>query len=514
MTTITHARPSLDGPPVGAPAPAVWGVRLATGLGGVLVAAMMSGLNNRVGALTLTDMSGGIGISSDAAQWAGTIYGAAELAAMPISAWFAGTFSFRRMHLGITLVFLACALLLPFAPSYGWLITLRAVQGFAGGAMIPLLMSAALRFLPPAIKLHGLGLYSLTATFAPNLALWLAASWVDDLGDWRLIYWQVVPVALFALGAVWWGIPQDPMRPERMREIDWPALLTGPLGLALLAVALQQGERLDWFNSPLILGLVLTGAALLLIFLISEWSHHLPFIRLQLLGRRNIGLGLPLFIVMLLVISASSALPSTQLTQIHGFRPLQIAPIGLIISIPQLLLAPLVSALLYWRKADARLVASAGLLLMATGCWLGSRLTSDWMVAQFALAQACQMVGQPMAIISFLFLATSVAAPMEGQFVSGLVNMLVALAKICGAVIVQRFLSQDSASYLNQMTEASSGLIDLPVDPGALLSRYRPEALTLAISDLYLLVALVAAALVVPTLLMTHIAPPQPAPKD
>jgi DHA2 family multidrug resistance protein len=151
------------------PAAPVWGLRLGTGLCGILIAAMMSGLNDRVTGITLTDIAGARGLAGDDAHLLGTIYAATQLAAMPVASWFAATFSLRRFHLAITSVFLLCALLLPLAPSFGWLLTLRAVQGLAGGAMIPLLMGAALRFLPPAIKLQGLGFYSLTATFHPIL---------------------------------------------------------------------------------------------------------------------------------------------------------------------------------------------------------------------------------------------------------------------------------------------------------------------------------------------------------
>lgn len=509
MTTITHAAPSLDGPPPGAPVAAPWGGRMATGLGGVLLAAMMSGLNNRVGALTLVDMAGGRGIDADAAHWLGSVYAAAEVAAMPIAAWFAVTFSFRRFHLAITLVFLGCALLLPSAPSYGWMVGLRAVQGFAGGAMIPLLMSAALRFLPPSIKLQGLGLYSLTATFAPNLAFWLAASWVDGWGDWRLAYWQVVPVALFTLWAVWWGIPQDPVRTERLRELDWPALLTGPAGLVLLALAMQEGQRLDWFHSPFVTAAFVAGGALLVAFVVSEWFHHLPFIRFQLLARRNIGLGLAIFIGLLIVIYATSALPSAQLAQVQGFRPLQIAPIGLVISLPQLVLAPLVSMILYWRWVDARWVVAIGLALLALSCWLGADVTSEWMAHQFWLTQACQMIGQPLAVIPFLYLATSVAAPMEGPFISGLVNMLRCLATLGGGVAVNELLTGDGAAHLRGMIDRAGLMGDLPGGNAAsLLATFRVEAVTLSVADGYRLAGILALLLIPPTLSLTYISPP------
>ena len=48
----------------------------------------------------------------------------------------------------------------PFARDYPTLLALRTLQGLAGGALPPMLMTVALRFLPANIKLYGLGGYA------------------------------------------------------------------------------------------------------------------------------------------------------------------------------------------------------------------------------------------------------------------------------------------------------------------------------------------------------------------
>ncbi|WP_206245651.1 MFS transporter [Novosphingobium terrae] len=487
----------------------VWDLRLATGLAGILIAAMMSGLNDRVTGVTLTDVAGARGLAGDDAHLLGTIYAATQLGAMPIASWFAATFSLRRFLLAITLVFLTSALLLPLAPNFGWLLALRAVQGVAGGAMVPLLMGAALRFLPPAIKLQGLGFYSLTATFSPNLALWFAASWMDGWNDWRLTYWQVIPVGLIVLAMVGWGLPQDPVKPERLREIDGLGLASGPLGLMLLAFVAEEGERLDWFHSPLILGALLASAALIGIFILSEWHHPQPFMKLQMLSRRNFWLGLPLFIGILMVVVASSLLPAAHLAEVQHFRPLQIAPIGLIISLPQILLAPLVSALLYHRWVDARHVIAMGLALIATSCWLGAQVTDGWMVREFWLAQACQMIGQPLALVPFLYVSVStLLSPAEGALYAGLINTLKTLASVIGAALVERLLVTGTAAHLSILADRAGRLAQHEIP-----ALSETQAITGAIADAYGLAACLAALLIIPTLSLKHVPPPPPAKK-
>lgn len=86
-------------PPSGAaPSGPVFGPRLAVGMLGVLLAAMVAGLNARVPALALPDTRGALGLGLDDASWLGTAYTAGELAVMPFATWFAVTLSLRRFH--------------------------------------------------------------------------------------------------------------------------------------------------------------------------------------------------------------------------------------------------------------------------------------------------------------------------------------------------------------------------------------------------------------------------------
>jgi DHA2 family multidrug resistance protein len=496
-----------------APAAHPFGPRLLTGVIGVFVAAMMSGLNSRIGSLALGDIRAVYGMGVDDGSWIASLYGAFELAAMPFSAWFAITFSFRRYHMAVVAMFTLLGLATPLAPDAATLLVLRCLQGFSGGLLIPVLMAAALRFFPAPVRLYGLALYAMTATFAPNVATWLSATWTDAVTDWRLLFWQTVPMALFSLAAVGWGIPQDPVRLERFRQIDLPGLISGMAGLVMVGVGLSQGERLDWFNSVLVCWLFGGGAALLAIFLICEWFHPMPFIKLQLLHRRNLGLGFTVFVGMLVVLLSGSLLPADYLGHAWHFRTPQMAVIGLQVGLPQFILGPAVSWLLYKKRVDARHVFAIGLLLIAAACWVGSRITPEWMAAEFALAQALHAFGQPMAVIALLFLATSVVQPMEGPQVSGIVNALRAFGTMFGSALVGRLLAVREATHANVLLDGaanmrrSAGAVPPDALPGV-AERVAHQAFVLAIADGYLALGALALALVPLVLSLHYIAPP------
>lgn len=68
----------------GAHPPPQLSLKAIAGLSGIFIAAMMAGLNNRVGALGLADIRGALGFGLDDASWITTAYTVGELVATPL----------------------------------------------------------------------------------------------------------------------------------------------------------------------------------------------------------------------------------------------------------------------------------------------------------------------------------------------------------------------------------------------------------------------------------------------
>jgi DHA2 family multidrug resistance protein len=503
-------------PPVSPPAPAPFGARLALGLVGVLIVALTSGINDRVTDIALVDVLGIYGLGHDEGTWVSSAYAAAEVSAMLISPWLAMTFSIRRFAIVATLAFVGFGVLIPFASNLESIVTLRALQGLAGGALPPLLMTAALRFLPWHVKLYGLSAYALTATFGPNLAMPLAALWTEG-ADWQMVFWQIVPAGLIGAALIAYGLPQDPIRLERFKQADWRGALLGIGGISMLIIALTQGERLDWLNSQLI-GLLLLGAAVCLpLFLLNEWFHPLPLFKLQLLVRRNFAYGLLTLCLFLFVAMAGSAIPAAYLTEIRGYRPLQTMPTALLIAIPQILVAPLVAMVLNRNSVDSRYVIAGGLLLLTLACIGGSLVTSEWIRDDFYVLQLLHTFGQPMVVVPLLMNATGVIQPMEGPFASAMVNTLRGLFAVVAGSSVENLIVHREHLHSNTLLDSLGSKLQ-SIGPllgdealASLGGRVREQALVLSVSDAFLaLLAVIAVLLVVLLTLPKRAYPPQP----
>ncbi|BBP77171.1 MULTISPECIES: MFS transporter [Pseudomonas] len=490
--------------------------RLIIGLVGVLIAALTSGINDRVTELALADVLGVFGIGHDEGTWISALYAAAEVSAMLIAPWLAVTFSLRRFAMAMTLAFSFFGVLCPLAPNLDVLLLLRVLQGLAGGALPPLLMTVALRFLPWHYKLYGLSAYAMTATFGPNISLPLAAAWTENL-DWRLVFWQIAPFGLLATAFIAYGIPQDPLRLERFRQADWRGALLGCGGLTMLVIGLMQGERLDWLESPLIC-LLLGGAAICLpLFLLNEWFHPLPLFKVQLLERRNFAYGIATLALFVMVSMSGVALPANYLGHIQDYRAAQTMPLALLIALPQLLLAPLVATVINRNWVDSRYVIACGLVLMTLACLGGSYLTSAWVREDFYGLQLLQTFGQPMIVVPLLMTATGVIQPMEGPFASAMVNSIRGLASVIGAVLLENFITARQHRHSNVLVDqwASSQqalaplLEEQPI--AAMAGRLREQAFILSFSDAFLaIIGLIAILAILLLTLPTRPFPPQP----
>ncbi|ROL87683.1 MFS transporter [Pseudomonas chlororaphis] len=489
--------------------PVVFGPRIIIGLLGVLLAVLVSGLNEMVTKIALADIRGALAIGYDEGTWLVASYTATSVAAMAFAPWCSVTFSLRRFTLCAIALFTVLGVLCPFAPNYHSLLLLRTVQGLAGGALPPMLMTVALRFLPANVKLYGLAGYALTATFGPSLGTPLAALWTEYVG-WQWAFWQVVAPCLLAMLAVAYGLPQDPLRLERLKAFNWRGLLLGFPAICMLVIGILQGNRLDWFGSPLICLLLGGGALLLVLFLINEWSQPIPFFKLQMLGIRNLSFALLTLAGVLVVLTAVIIIPSSFLAQVQGYRPLQTAPVMLVMALPQLIALPLVAALCNLRWVDCRWVLGIGLTMLVLSCLGGAQLTSAWIRDDFYVLQLLQIFGQPMAVLPLLMLSTGSIQPIEGPFASAWFNTVKGLAAVIATGVLDALTTHRLHFHSTMLVDSLGNSPLSAVDASNLAQRLHRQAVVLTSADLYYVMAGVAAALILLIFwLPTRIYPPR-----
>ncbi|WP_237478388.1 MFS transporter [Lichenibacterium dinghuense] len=454
-------------------------------LGGVLLATMASEFNDQVSAIALVDIRGGFGIGHDPGTWIDSLYTSAEIVGMALSPWFLVTLTHRLWAIGVIAGCCLFSVLIPFSPNIEAIYALRILEGLFGGLMVPLLMATALRVLTPDIRLYGLAVYALTATFTPGLAATLAAFWLHTLHAWQFIFFEPIPFCALGALLVWYGLPQDPPVLKRFAMLDWRGLILLVVGTGALSTLLLQGDRLDWFNSPFISVLALVSALAIPLLLVNEWFHPLPFLKLQMLGKRNFAYGAVGLFTFLLIAQSGSTVPLQYLQEVQGYRPVQAQFATLVVSAGQIVMLPLMALLLDNKWADARAVSLVGMALILASCIGSSSINVVWNRDQFYLWQALQAVGQPMVVMPLLMMATNtVTKETDGPFASALINFPRAVAEAAGTWLLELITrwrgALHSVNIVDQVGRVRWPLVQgsgvLPTSPPPLLADGQPRA--------------------------------------
>jgi MFS transporter, DHA2 family, multidrug resistance protein len=348
-------------------------------------------------------------------------------------------FSLRRYLLVNVALFLLFSALCGQASSLSEMIVLRALQGFAGGVMIPLAFTIIMTMLPPSKHAIGLAGYAVTATFAPAIGPTIGGYFTDNYGWPWVFYINMVPGAVM-LAALWYGLPKSAMQFSLLRRADWRGIALMAVGLAALQTVLDDGNVDDWFGSPFIVKLSLVAAVTLGALVALEFITPQPLINFRLLGRRNFGLGTAGNFLLGFALYASAYLLPQYLAATQGFDSEQAGEVTAWTGLPQLLLIPLVPLLM--KRMDARLLVGAGLLIFGVSCFMNMALDQNYGGPQLFWPNIVRAVGQAIVMTPLSAIAMLGIRPSEAGDASGLFNMMRNLGGAIGTAALETFFTK------------------------------------------------------------------------
>jgi len=236
-------------------------------------------LDNTVVNVALPTMERDLNVSLSQLEWVVTAYALTFAALLITGGKLADLYGRRRIFvLGLavfTLSSLACGL----APSAGFLIGARTVQGVGAALMNPATLSIITATFPPRERGQAIGIWAGVSALALAIGP-LAGGLITENLSWNWIFFVNVPVG--ALGIV---VSQLVIRESRdtsrEQSVDLPGLLTSAGFLFSLSYALIEGNTRGW-SSAEILGLFAAAAVLLVAFVLLELHQRLPMLDLSL----------------------------------------------------------------------------------------------------------------------------------------------------------------------------------------------------------------------------------------
>src|SRR5512141_893774 len=189
------------------------------------------------------------------AQWVISIYVLSLGVTTPVSGFLADRFGIKRMYLLGLALFVISSFLCGLAPSLGWLIAARALQGFGGGISQPLGPAQLYRAFPPEEQGTALGIFGIALVFAPALGP-ILGGYLVDLNLWRAIFFVNVPIGIIA--GIWGSRSLLDYRTGHRPLFDPPGLFTAVLGFGAVLYAASVAEVNGW-TGTITVGLLAFG---------------------------------------------------------------------------------------------------------------------------------------------------------------------------------------------------------------------------------------------------------------
>jgi DHA2 family multidrug resistance protein len=358
----------------------------------VVLGSIFTNYDTRLIGYGLPDLRGALSLSFDEGAWLYTASVGSQILVAPAVVWLVTTFGLRRILAVPSMLFAVVSYAIPFARNYEALMVLSIIYGMLLGTFVPATFMIIFRHLPMKWWLWAIALYAVRVGLTQDVGLAAAGLFAADLG-WQWFYWQGVVIAPVMALLVYLGTPPCQINRDLLRNADWAGMLLFGASLSMFYAGLDQGNRLDWLGSGIVVGLLAGGSSLFVAFLVNEIYADDPWANINVLFKRNIGFGLATALFYTLTSLSNSVLVPGFLGTVTLLRPEQFGSLMLAYgALPILILTPL--SIIILRHFDARWVAAAGLSTFAAVGLLGMQLTHDWAPADFRVIVLLLSVGQ------------------------------------------------------------------------------------------------------------------------
>lgn len=480
----------------------------------------MALLDIQIVAASLNSIQAGLNAGPDEIAWVQTAYLMAEIVMIPLAAFLSQALSTRWLFTASAGLFTFASLMCGLAWDINSMIAFRAIQGFVGGAMVPLVFATGFQMFEGPKRAMIPAILGMVSTLAPTLGP-SVGGWITEVADWRwLFFMNLIPglaitIAFPFLGRV------DSATPSMLRRIDWLHVASLAVFLGGLQFVLEEGPRHEWLNDTTVATAAWISAIGAVVFFERSFFSTMPVVKLAVFRRPTFMMACVLNLVVGFGLYAATYLTPVFLGRVRQFSSLEIGTTVFVTGIAMTVTAPIAARLS--TRLDARYTVSVGFVMFAAGLWMFSNVTSNWGFQELLAPQVMRGLAIMLCIVPTVGMALNGWAPSELRYASGLFNLMRNLGGAVGIAVVNTWLGdfgRDHAARLgaamgespDKARAAVAGLAQLAQqwtpDPdralqiaqGVMARIVGREALTLAFADTYRLMAFVflAALLIVP----------------
>ena len=411
---------------------------------GLITAAVMEVLDTTIINVSLPQMAGNLGATTEEIAWVSTSYILANVVVLPMTAFFTERFGRRNYLTFSILLFIIASFLCGTSHSLSELVIWRLLQGAGGAALLSTAQATIRQIFPREQQGMVQAIFLLGIIVAPTLGPTLGG-WITDNYTWNWCFFINIPIGILSTFLVTTFL-HDPPGARRINPIDWTGISLLILGVGSLQYVLEEGNRKDWFNDALILRLSLVSAVSLITMVwweMSKRNKH-PVINFRVLHNRDLSASIFLFVVLGFGLYGGTFLFPLFTQGILGFTPtetgLTMLPGGIATGVMAVVCGRMLSG--KTPMVDARYLIIAGVIGFSIAMWLLGHLTTvagegDARIALIVRGAAMGLLFTPINNAAFGSLK-----PSEAQQASGLINLSRQLGGSFGIAVLSTYLTR------------------------------------------------------------------------
>jgi MFS transporter, DHA2 family, multidrug resistance protein len=430
-------------------APHKWLVAIA-----VMLGATLEVLDTSIVNVSLPHMQGSFSASRDEVTWILTSYIVANGIMIPLTGWISARFGRKRYFLLSVVAFVIASALCGAAESLTQMVIFRVIQGGAGAAMIPSSQAIMMETFPPeeqglAMSVWGMGLLT-SPMLGPTLGGWITYNW-----NWRWNFYINLPIGIFAaiMVTIFVHDPDHIRKSQaRARKIDYPGIIYLALGLGLLQIVLDRGQRADWFNAPWVCVFTTIAVVALILLVYRELHFSEPILDLRIMAIPLFDVSVMLILIMMLVVFGMNLLNPLFFQELLGYSPwksgIAVLPRGF-----GTLAGMFFIGQISRRAYDTRWFVGLGFVLMACALWSMSQWTLDVGISYVRFAMILSGLGSGL-IFPAMSAATLACVSKERMgYAASLYNMMRNTGSAIGISLVTNMLNSQEQTHQAYLTQ-------------------------------------------------------------
>lgn len=382
-------------------------------------------------ALPAIDRDLGVGLAGQ--QWVVNGYLLPLAALLLLTGSLADRYGRRRLFILGLVGFGLASLAAGLAPSAGFLIVARVVQGVFAALLMPSTLSLLVATFRGEERAGAIGAWAAWSGAAAAIGP-LVGGVLISAASWRWVFFLSLPVVAVAIGLALWAVEESREEQARTDRLDVLGALWATLAVGGAAYAVVQGPEAGW-TAPAVLGAAAAALLALAAFLVRERRTESPMLPLDLFRIRNFSAANAATLALYAVFNGNFFLLTIYLQTTLDYTALAAGAATLPLTLLMLLLSSRAGRL--GERIGPRLPMAGGQLLAAAGVLLLSFLQPGdgyWL----NVFPGVLVFGTGLALTVAPLTDTAVSAVPESRsgLASGVNNAAARLAALIGVAVI------------------------------------------------------------------------------